>query len=274
MSLNNTDRDVWARTQDGSRMPRGQTLRLKDRAPIVDQGYMAALRELGPKISYNGWGLVLVACDVAEAVRRRLVLSTVAIVAALAVLIVIILPAAGAGSSALAEGIVTTDSSGSKSDVQSAAKDKFLEIGGYSITLPDGWRNAPRPPGAAFSATSADGLASTTLWIKRNPKLDLDGFKQRSKRSLSKLGQDVTVLSAVEGATPEDSSVELAASVPLSNEVVPEAEQTVSTHRVTLRVSGPYRYYLATTIQPGAAEQTLTDDADDLSRSLRPWLPN
>lgn len=240
---------------------------------MVDQGYMAQLRELGPTISYNAWGLVLVACDVAEAVRRRLVLSTVAIVAALAILIVIVLPAAGAGSSALAEGIVTANSSGSKPEVQSAAKEKFVEIGGYSITLPDGWRDAPRPPGTALAATSPDGLASTTLWIKRNPKLDLDGFKQRSKRSLTKLGEDVTVISEVEGATPEDSSVELAASVPLSNEPVAEEQALASTYRVTLRVSGPYRYYLATTIQPGADEGTLTD-AEDLSRSLRPWLPS
>ena len=240
---------------------------------MVDQGCMAPLRELGPKISYNGWGLVLVACDVAEAVRRRLVLSTAGLISALAVLIVIILPAAGAGSSALAEGIVTANSSGSKAEVQSAAKAKFVELGGYSISLPDGWRKAPRPPGTAFAATSADGLASTTLWIKRNPKLDLDGFKQRSKRSLAKLGQDVTVISEVEGDTPEDSSVELAASVPLSNELVGEDQEMVSTYRVTLRVSGPYRYYLATTIQPGAGEQLATD-AEELSHGLRPWLPS
>ena len=234
---------------------------------------MTPLRNLGPRLSYTGWGLVLLFCDVADAVRRRLVFSTAAAITALAVLIVIVGPGAGAGSSAAAEETFVNEADATaEAEPDSAAKERFIEVGGYSISLPDGWSNSPRPPGSAFAATSADGLGTTTLWIKQNPNLDLDAFERRSKRSLAKLGDDVAVLSRVDGDVPADSSVELTASVPLGNDPTSPGQELASSYRVTLRVAGPYTYYLATTIQPGAAE-ALTADADELSHGLRPWLP-
>ena len=205
---------------------------------------------------------------------------------ALTILLVVLLPGAGGGHAAAevtatatptpaaepeSEAAPDTPSSPQSASPQSTTDDQFVEVGGYSLYLPDGWHNSPRPPGSAFAATSADGLATSTLWIRRNPDLDFDGFVKRSKRSLGKLGDNVTVLSKVDGDTVADSSVELGAEVPLGSDLLPADQQLVATYRVTLRASGPFRFYLATTIQPGAPEDLL-GQAQELGHSLRPWL--
>lgn len=235
---------------------------------------MERLRKSGGDLSAAGWGIVVVACDLAELIRRR---STIyaSSAAMLAVLLVIFLPGPGGGNAAAevpeAPAQEVHPSADSSQSQQSAAKDKFVEVGGYSLTLPDAWRNSPRPPGSAFAATSRDGLATTTLWIRRQPGLDFNAFEKRSKRSVRKLGRNVQVLSKVEGPTVADSSVQLGAEVPLGGDLVPAGQQVISTYRVTLRASGPYRFYLATTIQPGAPD-ALFGQADELARNLRPWL--
>jgi hypothetical protein len=242
--------------------------RFKDAAPCADQVGMATRDKIDARARYAAWSVVLAGCSVADALRRRVALAVVGLAAVLA----IFLPAVGAGGLALAEEIAS-QAMPTGNEPDSATEDKFLEVGGYSISLPDGWRTSPRPPGAAFAASSADGLASTTLIIKRNPSLDLEGFEQRSQRNLEKLGQDVEVIGRVEGDTPADSSVELNATVPVGSALIADDQELISTTRVTLRVAGPYRYYLATTIQPGASE-ALLEDAEDLGHGLRPWLPS
>ncbi len=237
---------------------------------------MKRLRKSGGVISAVGWSLVLIACDLVDLIRRRSAIYASS-AAALAVLLVIVLPGPGGGNAAAEvpqppqQGL--DGSADSVQSKQSAAKGKFVSVGGYSLTLPGDWRTSPRPPGSAFAATSADGLASTTLWIRRQPKLDFDTFEKRSKRSVRKLGRNVEVLSRVDGPTIADSSVQLGADVPVGGDLVPSDQQMISTYRVTLRASGPYRFYLATTIQPGAPE-ALFAQADELARNLRPWLSN
>jgi hypothetical protein len=235
---------------------------------------MKWLRESGGRLSATGWGVVMVACDLVELIRRRsLIYASSA--AMLAVLLVIVLPGPGGGNAA-AE-VPTTPAPESEASpetpasTRSSPEDKFVEVGGYSLNVPDGWQNSPRPPGSAFAATSADGLATSTLWMRRNPGLGFDAFEKRSKRSLGKLGQNVTVLDKVDGETVADSSVQLGAEVPIGSELLPADQQLVSTYRVTLRASGPFRFYLATTIQPGAPE-ALFDQVQELGHSLRPWL--
>ena len=232
---------------------------------------MATRDRIDARARHAAWGVVLAGCNVADALRRRMAVSTATAVAALALVLVVFLPAVGAGGLAIAEEIAE-EAMPSADEPDSATEDKFVEVGGYSITLPEGWHNSPRPPGAAFAATSADGLASSTLIIRRNPRLDMEGFESRSLRGLEKLGGDAQVVGTVEGDTPEDSSVDLQAMVPLGSELIAADQELASTHRVTLRVAGPYRYYLATTIQPGASEELL-GEAEDLGHSLRPWLP-
>lgn len=229
---------------------------------------MTRLRKTGRRISAAGWGLVLVACEVVDVVRRRSLLSAMS-AAMLATLLVIVLPGPGGGNAA-AE-VPDQSSAATGSAPESAAEDKFLELGGYSINLPDGWRTSPRPPGAAFAASSGDGLATATLWIRRNPGLSFHAFERRSERSLSKLGENVSVVSEVKGATMADSSVELSAEVPIGSELIPDDQELISVYRVTLRGSGPYRYYLATQIQPGAPAARLAE-AEELAHGLRPWL--
>jgi hypothetical protein len=240
---------------------------------------MERLRKTGGRISATGWGAVMVACDLVELIRRRsLIYASSA--AMLAILLVILLPGAGGGHAAAEvpavpaapapESEATPDTPASQ---QSAAQDKFVEVGGYSLNLPDGWHNSSRPPGSAFAATSADGLATSTLWIRRNPGLDFDAFEKRSKRSLAKLGRNVTVLSKVDGDSVADRSVELGAEVPLGSDLLPADQQLTSTYRVTLRASGPFRFYLATTIQPGSPDSLLAQSRE-LGHSLRPWLSN
>ncbi len=232
---------------------------------------MATRDRIDARARYAAWGVVLAGCAVADAVYRRIALSTAAAVAALALVLVVFLPAVGAGGLAIAEE-VAAEAMPSAGQPDSATEDKFLEVGGYSITLPDGWHNSPRPPGAALAVTSADGLASSTLIIRRNPSLDFDGFERRSERDLEKLGQTVEVVGRVDGETPEDSSVELQGTMLVGTGLVGADQELISATRVTLRVAGPYRYYLATTIQPGAPESVF-EEAEDLGQSLRPWLP-
>lgn len=232
---------------------------------------MATRDRIDARARYAAWGVVLAGCGVADALRRRIALQTAAAVIALAAALVFVLPAVGAGSLAIAEEIAA-QATPSGSEPASATAAKFLEVGGYSIALPEGWRNSPRPPGAAFAATSGDGTASATLFIKRNPRLDMDGFKRRSVRGLEKLGQDVEVIGRVEGDTPEESSVELLGTTRVGSDLIGEDLELTSSTRVTLRAAGPYRYYLATTIQPGASDSVF-DEAADLGQGLRPWLP-
>jgi hypothetical protein len=139
---------------------------------------------------------------------------------------------------------------------------KFIEQPGYSLALPEGWKRTDPPSGAVFAAKSADGMADATLWIERAPGLGFERFEQRSLRQLSALGGEARVVDRVEGPTMETSIVELRADPPV-------AEGVSATYRVTLRAAGPFRHYLVTVTQPGAAPGLLAD-AELIHGSLRP----
>ncbi len=133
---------------------------------------------------------------------------------------------------------------------------------GYSLSLPEDWVRTDAPDGAVFAAASPDGAAQTTLWVERNPNLDFDGFVQQSLGGLVTLGDDARITDRVDGPTIETSSAELRADVALDGE-------PAGPYRVNLRAAGPYRYYLATSIQPGASPALLAD-AELIGSSLRP----
>ncbi len=133
---------------------------------------------------------------------------------------------------------------------------------GFSLSLPDDWIRVDAPDGAVFAAQSPDGAARSTLWVERDPGLSFAGFVDRSLAGLAKLGADARVTDRVDGPTVESSSAELRASVALDG-------QPAGPYRVNLRAAGPYRYYLATSIEPDAAAALLAD-AELIGSSLRP----
>ena len=150
----------------------------------------------------------------------------------------------------------------SAASAASAADPTYVAERGYSLSLPGGWERQDAPDGAAFAAVSADGYAETTLWVERQPGMSFDAFVEKSTASLDELATAVAVTDRVGGPTLESQIAELSADVTLDG-------GAVAPYRVTLRAAGPYRYYLATSVQPGGPANLL-GDAELLSGSFRP----
>jgi hypothetical protein len=117
----------------------------------------------------------------------------------------------------------------------------------FSVALPEGWERVPPEGGATFAAVATEGDADATLWIERDPGLDFARFEARSLDQLRALAGSARVVERVAAPTPDATIVRLAAVAPPGQ---PEFE-------VTLRASGPYRYYLATTLQPDASRAAI-----------------
>ncbi len=217
------------------------------------------LDELRDRILYVAEAIALGAADLFDLIRDRLAV-TLALVAGAAALIALLVIApwgdsGGAGATADA----------GPDPIEIATASQFVHGRGFSLALPEGWRRADPPRGAAFAAVSKDGLGETTLWVSRRPRLDFDAFVEQSLRGLERLGSDATVADRVDGPTLETSIAELRATVS-------RAGRAASPYRVTLRAAGPYRYYLATTIA-GNSPPRLLAEAELLSSSLRPKAP-
>ncbi len=129
----------------------------------------------------------------------------------------------------------------------------------YSLALPKGWERLDPPSGATFAATAPNGEADATLWITRDPKLDFPTFVSQSLAQLEALAGPADIVERVPAPTEEGTIVRLAADAPPGE---PEYE-------VTLRVSGAYRYYLATTVQPDASPEAV-QAADLIAGSFAP----
>lgn len=177
---------------------------------------------------------------------------------------------AGLIAAALAAGLLlTAGRGGDEPGTASASAADAAVIGptlvqerGFSLSLPDDWVRTDAPDGAVFAAQSPDGAARSTLWVERDPGLSFGAFVDRSLAGLAKLGEDARVTDRSGGPTIESSAAELRASVALDG-------QPAGPYRVNLRAAGPYRYYLATSIRPGASP-TLIADAELIGSSLRP----
>ncbi|HYU59430.1 MAG TPA: hypothetical protein VEK39_01610 [Solirubrobacterales bacterium] len=123
---------------------------------------------------------------------------------------------------------------------------------GWSLALPDGWQRAAGPTGSAFYAASADGTADVTLWIERDERLSFSEFEARSLVQLRQLAGSASVVERTNGPTLEKSSALLEANAP-------EGSGASAPYTVTLRASGPYRYYLSTSVEPGAPTSVIED---------------
>jgi hypothetical protein len=129
----------------------------------------------------------------------------------------------------------------------------------YSLALPKGWDKVDPPSGATFAAVAADGGAEATLWIEEDAGLNFADFVTQSLNQLETLAPNPRVVSRIPGPTPETTVVRLAADAPSDQ----------PRYEVLLRASGPYRYYLALTLQPDAAREA-ADGVDLIAGSLTP----
>jgi hypothetical protein len=135
----------------------------------------------------------------------------------------------------------------------------FVRGATFSVALPKGWQRTSTEAGASFAASAPKGAADATLWVERDPKLDLPSFEARSLEQLRQLAGSAHVVSTVAAPTADKWVVRLAADAP------PNSPR----YEVTLRASGPYRYYLATTLQPDAPAEA-ADGVDLIAGSFMP----
>jgi hypothetical protein len=133
---------------------------------------------------------------------------------------------------------------------------------GWSLALPKGWERTDGPTGSAFAAVSDDGTADATLWIERDPKMSFSEFETRSLEQLRQLAGSAEVVGQTSGPTLEKTSSLLEANAPAGS-------GASAPYTVTLRAAGPYRYYLSTSLQPGAPTE-IVDQARLIHTSFVP----
>lgn len=130
----------------------------------------------------------------------------------------------------------------------------------YTLALPDGWARTEPQNGATFSAAAQGGGAEATLWVRRDPSMSFPQFESQSLAQLrDATGSDATVVDRTTAPTADGTIVTLQADSPAG---APQYE-------VTLRAGGPYRYYLATTVEPDASK-TAADGAELIRSSFLP----
>lgn len=211
---------------------------------------MTVLPEAQERISFAAEGVALATAEALEHARDH---AKVALVSLAAVASVAALAFSTGGE---------TSSSAAEPASPATAAPSYVSESDFSLSLPEGWERTETPDGSSFSAVSPDGLAESTLWVDRNADLGFNAFVEQSKISLDEIAAGVRVTDTVDGPSMESKIAELRAEVPLDGGLA-------AAYRVTLRAAGPYRYYLATSVQPGAPPERLAD-AETLGASLRP----
>lgn len=136
---------------------------------------------------------------------------------------------------------------------------KLIRGSNYTLALPAGWKQTTPIKGATFAAAATDGSADATLWIQNDPSLDYPTFEARSLAQLRAVAGSARVASRVVAPTADGTVVHLTTDAPASKPA----------YQATLRVFGPYRYYLATTVEPGGSSIG-TKGAQLLANSLTP----
>lgn len=201
----------------------------------------------------------------APSARERRIRLAALPIAAVAVLVVLLavrggedgLPEAG-GARASAATAPSPDATAKA--LQKAGKNASMVSGAsFSLALPPGWKQVDPSSGASFAAVAPGRMADATLWIERDPDLSFADFEQRSLDQLEQLAGSASVVERVSAPTEEASSVRLAADQP----------EGTPAYEVLLRVSGPYRYYLSTTLDPASSSKD-AEALDLISGSLVP----
>ena len=163
------------------------------------------------------------------------------------------------GSDQPARHAASSTSSGPHARSRGARDARVVKGSSFTVALPPGWRRTNPNSGATFAASSAYGTADATLWIERAPGLSFHDFQARSLGQLRGLAGSAHVVDRVAAPTPEGTVVTLAADNPPGQ----------PSYEVTLRVAGPYRYYLATSVKPNASRDAV-DGAELIHNSFVP----
>ena len=131
-----------------------------------------------------------------------------------------------------------------------AAKDGSSSKGGelvkgssYTLALPDGWTQTEPQNGQTFAASADGGAATAALWVERDPKLTFPQFESQSLAQLRRTAGSAHVTGRTPAPTADGTIVTLAS----------DPKPGAPAYQVTLRVTGPYRYYLATTVEANAS---------------------
>jgi hypothetical protein len=221
------------------------------------------LSDLWDRLTFAAEGIWLRIGDGFDVVRHSRFGFAIAGVAAVVLALVVVLVVTGGNGETSSD--ATTGAPAAQLEPPSVINDpQFVQEKGFSIALPDAWHRTKPPEGASFAAVSDDGLGEATLWVDRDRKLDFGEFVDQSLAGLEGIGDNAEVIDRVEGPTPETSIAVLKADVPVDGDVA-------GPYRVTLRAAGPYRYYLATAIGPGAPPRLIAEAAL-LSTSFRPQV--
>jgi hypothetical protein len=129
----------------------------------------------------------------------------------------------------------------------------------YTLALPHGWAQTEPQNGATFQAAADGGGASATLWVTRDPGLSFPEFESRSLAQLRQAAGSAEVTGRTPAPTADGTIVTLA----------PHPKSGAPAYEVTLRVAGPYRYYLATTVEANASRDA-ADGAELIHSSFVP----
>ena len=147
-------------------------------------------------------------------------------------------------------------------DTADSTETRFVSQPGFSLALPPGWEQTPAEGGAAFTAATIRGDGDATLWIERAPDLTFSEFEARSLEQLTSLAGEAEVVERILGSKESQTVVRLRADAP-------DESGVSAPYDVTLRAAGPFRYYLATTVQPEASRQAV-EGADLIHGSFVP----
>lgn len=129
----------------------------------------------------------------------------------------------------------------------------------YTLALPDGWKRTAPPNGATFAAAPRGGGADATLWVSNDPGMSFSEFESQSMDQFRQVTGSAKVIDRTAAPTADGAIVTLAANSPPGKPA----------YQVTLRASGPYRYYLATTVESDASP-TAAQGADLIRSSFVP----
>jgi len=145
------------------------------------------------------------------------------------------------------------------SDQGSNKGGELVKGSSYTLALPDGWTQDPPQNGATFQASADGGAATATLWVHRDPQLSFPRFESQSLAQLRDAAGSAEVTGRTPGPTADQTTVTLA----------PRSKPGAPAYDVTLRVDGPYRYYLATTVEANASRDA-ADGAELIHSSFVP----
>jgi hypothetical protein len=168
-------------------------------------------------------------------------------------------PPAGAANDA---GHASTAPSDAGAAAGSSKGGQLVKGSSYTLALPDGWSQTPPQNGQTFAASADDGGATAALWVKRDPNLSFPKFESQSLAELRNTAGSAEVTGRTPAPTAAGTIVTLA----------PHPKAGAPSYEVTLRVAGPYRYYLATTVEPSAPRDA-ADGAGLIHSSFVPVAP-